>query len=120
SSSKSQPTRPSPPLERASAETYALISSDDAVMGFDSPPPRSTMPYSVSMPQTLRRAMEGRYPAAPGSTPGRVRRRKLEVLARADPLDGPATGGLLALRQQGAHVHDALALLAGDLGPVVG
>ena len=46
--------------------------------------------------------------------------RQLQVLAGADPLDGPAAGGFLALGHERAHVDDALALLARDLGPVVG
>src|SRR3954447_7997601 len=95
------------------------MSSDDAAIGLDSAAPRSTMPYSVSMPQTLRMAIAGRpYP---------LRRRMraalagaLQVLASADPFDGPAALGFLAFRHEGAHVHDALALLARDLGPVVG
>src|SRR5205807_7123908 len=45
---------------------------------------------------------------------------RLQVLAGADPLDGPSARGLLALGEEGAHVDDALALLARDLGPVVG
>ena len=39
----------------------ALINNDDADTGFDSPP-RTMMPYSVSMPQTFGSAMTGRYP----------------------------------------------------------
>src|SRR5438128_4109146 len=89
--------------------------SDEAVTGLDSPTPRSMMPYSVSIPHTLRMAMpQRRYPQPP------PRGTALQVLAGADPLDGPPAGGLLALRQQGADVDDALALLARDLGPVVG
>jgi hypothetical protein len=38
------------------AATYALISIDDAETGLLSPP-RTTMPYSVSIPQTLGSAM---------------------------------------------------------------
>src|SRR5262245_49006533 len=44
----------------------------------------------------------------------------LQVLARADPLDGAATLGFLALGHESADVDDALALLARDLRPVVG
>ena len=44
-----------------------------------------------------------------------------EVLARADPLDGAAAGGVvLAGGDERADVDDALALLARDLRPVVG
>src|SRR4051794_32225789 len=80
------------------------MSTEDAAMGFDSPEPRSTIPYSVSMPHTLAMAISS----------------TLQVLPRRDPLDGPATGGVFAVRDERAHVDDALALLAGDLGPVVG
>src|SRR5205807_134988 len=70
------------------------------------------------MPQTLRIAMtDGRYPPVPRmGTP----REALEVLPGADPFDGATAGGLLALRQQRADIDNALALLARDLGPVVG
>src|SRR3954468_13364393 len=44
----------------------------------------------------------------------------LEVLTRGDAFDGSATGGLLAFRHEHPEEDDALALLAGDLGPVVG
>src|SRR5438067_677861 len=82
------------------------------------------MPYSVSMPHTLGMATDGPYPGAPADgafsgapspTAGR-----LEVLASPHAFDGASTGRLLALGQQGANVDDPLALLARDLGPVVG
>src|SRR5262245_20412789 len=45
----------------------------------------------------------------------------LQVLARvADRVDGPTRLGALAARDERADVDDALALLAGDAGPVVG
>src|SRR5687767_13641816 len=81
-------------------------------MGFDSPEPRSTMPYSVSMPQTFLMATARPYPQG--------RARALQVLAGPDPLDRSPTGGLLALGHEHPEEDDALALLAGDLGPVVG
>src|SRR5437868_8785666 len=74
------------------------------------------MPYSVSIPQTLRIAIATRTlpPAIPeGNT-------SLEVLARPHPLDGAPARGLLAFGEQGADIDDALALLARDLRPVVG
>src|ERR1043165_5657092 len=87
-------------------------------MGLDSPVPRSRMPYSVSMPHTFAIAMRVRpYPRAVAtgtSIPG------LQVLPGCDPLDGSATGGLLALRHEHPQEDDALALLARDLRPVVG
>ena len=46
--------------------------SDIAVTGLDSPPPRSTMPYSVSMPQILATAIG---PTLPGSTSAAAARR---------------------------------------------
>src|SRR5579872_149429 len=88
------------------------------------------MPYSVSIPQTLATATSRPY-----CLPPRVTRRETvagtdapvltgavrsEVLAGPHALDGPATARLLAVRQQRAHVHDALALLARNAGPVVG
>src|SRR3954452_580690 len=45
---------------------------------------------------------------------------ELEVLASSHAFDGAATGGLLALGHEHPQEHDALALLARDLGPVVG
>src|SRR5438270_206492 len=66
------------------------MSRDDAVTGLDSLTPRRTMPYSVSIPHTLRIAMtERRYPpqAARGTEPS-------EVLPGADALDGAAVDGL--------------------------
>ena len=46
----------------------------------------------------------------------------LQVLAGGDALDRPAAVGLLGLpgRREGTDEHDPLALLAGDLRPVVG
>src|SRR3954465_9621493 len=69
------------------------------------------IPYSVSIPQTFRIAIAGPYPV-PGEKP-------LQILAGAHTLDGPSSGGLLALGHEGADVHDPLALLPRDLGPVV-
>src|SRR5688572_27570460 len=80
-------------------------------MGLDSPEPRSTMPYSVSTPHTFVMATDRPYP--------QPRLGALQVLARTDSLDGTTTGGLLALGHEHPQEDDALALLAGDLGPVV-
>src|SRR5436305_6405204 len=73
-------------------------------------PPR-TGPHP--RPRLCRPPSSGRgpYPAAD---------RLLAVLAGPHAFDGTSTGRLLALGQQGANVDDALALLARDLGPVVG
>src|SRR5947208_303860 len=98
------------------------MSTEDAAIGFDSPDPRSTIPYSVSMPHTLRMATIRPYPCPEYIAPG-IRavctREWLEVLAGAHPFDGAATGGLLALGHEHPQEDDALALLARDLGPVV-
>src|SRR5881397_609126 len=69
--------------------------------GLKSGTPGPEMPYSVSMPMTLGIDM--------GVT--------LQVLPRVDPLDLPAVPAALA--EERADVDDALALLAGDPGPVV-
>ena len=47
-------------------------------------------------------------------------RRPSQVLAGTHPLDGATAPGLLGVGQEGAHVDDALALLARDPRPVVG
>src|SRR5579884_3496802 len=93
-------------------------------MGLDSAAPRRMIPYSVSIPMTFGMAMGRPYPAGrsaatpgPDEPPGAAR--PLQVLAGAHPLDGPATGGFLPLGEQGADIDDPLALLAGDLRPVV-
>src|SRR3954465_13405225 len=90
------------------------MSTEDAAIGFDSPPPRSRMPYSVSTPQTFRIATRRTY--RPRAAMG------LQVLPGGDPLNRAAAGRFLALvlRHQGPDVDDPLPLLAGDLGPVVG
>src|SRR4051794_39717273 len=119
------------------------MSTDDAEIGLVSPTPRWTIPYSVSMPTTFWMATTARYPDVsptgsqrPGSRchSGPTRPRMAprtgeatseagsEVLAGSHPLDGAAAGGLLVLpfAEQDPQEDDALALLAGDLGPVVG
>src|SRR5215213_10680725 len=74
-------------------------------MGFDSPPPRSWIPYSVSRPHTFRMATS----------------RTLQVLPGGDALDGSTTLGTIGVGvDQGPDEDNPLALLAGDLGPVVG
>src|SRR5262245_42903311 len=86
---------------------------------------RTVIPYSVSMPITFGSAMgpsrercrpwmraAGRGRPAP-STPERS-----EVLAGVDALDRALL--FLRLAHQRLHVDDALALFAGDFGPVVG
>src|SRR3954467_1312719 len=89
-------------------------------MGFGSPTPSCTIPYSVSMPQTFCMATAASY--RPHAAMGVQVRRWLQILTGRHPLDDPAAGGLLvlALRQQDPQEDDALALLARDLGPVVG
>src|SRR3954447_503717 len=80
------------------------MSIDDDNTGLKSGCPDAAMPYSVSVPMTFGMAMRALYPA-------------LEVLPGADPVDLPTVA---VEAQQRAHVHDALALLAGDPRPVVG
>src|SRR5262245_45808618 len=80
------------------------------------------MPYSVSIPITFGMAMgpplvgRKKSRAGGGDAP---RPTRLQVLAGVDdPLDGPLL--FLGLAHERLHVDDPLALLAGDLGPVVG
>src|SRR5439155_10077163 len=79
---------------------------DEDRTGLKSGTPGPEMPYSVSMPITFAIAMAG-----PGY-------RVLQVLAGVDPLH-LATLVSLGPAEQGPHVDDPLALLAGDPGPVV-
>ena len=66
------------------------------------------------------RAREGDGVEHVRSLVDRGRRRTLQVLAGGDPLDGAAARGVgVGLLDERAHVDDALALLARDLGPVV-
>src|SRR5665213_3884650 len=67
------------------------------------------MPYSVSIPQTLGMATRRPYP-----------RFSSKILTGAHPLDGPATLGAQVFADERADVDDPLALLSGDLRPVVG
>src|SRR2546421_12495808 len=47
-------------------------------------------------------------------------RRRSEILPGGDALDLPAAAAAGVVGEKRAHEHDALALLAGDLRPVVG
>src|SRR5579862_6983004 len=101
-------------------------------MGLWSSTPRAMIPYSVSIPITVGTATTPpsgagkratlvkpayRMRGAEGSPePGAL---GLQVLAGLEPLDRAALS-LLGLADQGADVDDALALLAGNLGPVIG
>src|SRR6266699_4528177 len=51
---------------------------------------------------------------------GTATRRRSEILPGGDALDLPAAAATVVFGEQRAHEHDALALLAGDLRPVVG
>ena len=99
------------------------MSSDDAAIGFDSPAPRSTMPYSVSMPQIFRIAT--RHPTACRSGTAAVAStgpRTARGTGRWRPARWPDRRSGLGRRRlldERAHVDDALALLARDLRPVV-
>src|SRR3954451_899157 len=59
---------------------------------------------------------------APAVGSGPTARRRSPILPRRPPFDGPTAFGLILVvtLDEGADVHDPLALLAGDLGPVVG
>src|SRR4051812_46207711 len=97
------------------------MSTDDAEIGLVSPTPRWTIPYSVSMPTTFWMATKARYRCIEGGRePSPLV--QLQVLTGRYALDGAAAGGLLVLALGHEHPQedDALALLAGDLGPVVG
>src|SRR5215210_7835831 len=89
------------------------MSTEEAAIGLDSPAPRSTMPYSVSMPQTFRMATSETY--------RRPVTKRLQVLTGRHPLDGPTSGGAVTfvMGDERTDVDDALALLARDLRPVV-
>src|SRR5271166_4976823 len=107
SSSKSQPTL------RSSWPTYALIKSEDAVVGLMSPVVTTCTPYSVSIPQTFVIATPGRYPRKgrqlahlrqPAGPAGRPR--TSEVLTGPDPFDRTSAALLPALAHQRADVDD--------------
>src|SRR3954454_21912408 len=92
-------------------------------MGLASARPRSRIPYSVSSPRILRSAIRSPYPSGRPKPADPLVRPGLQVLAGGDAFYGPATGrtsGFALVADQRPHVDDALALLARDLGPVVG
>src|SRR5436305_407726 len=96
------------------------MSTEEAEIGLGSATPRWTTPYSVSMPQTFWMATTASYRSA--AAQGVQTASGLKILTGGDALDGPAAGRLLvlALRDEHPQEDDALALLAGDLRPVVG
>src|SRR4051794_17147048 len=96
------------------------MSTEEAEIGLGSPTPRWTTPYSVSMPQTFWMATTASYRSA--AAEGVQTAAGLKILTGCDPFDGSAAGRffILALRQQHPQEDDPLALLARDLGPVVG
>src|SRR6266550_504724 len=59
-------------------------------------------------------------PFEPLSSGAAAIRRRSEILPGGDALDLPAAAAAVVVGEQRAHEHDALALLAGDLRPVVG
>src|SRR5213078_543583 len=59
-------------------------------------------------------------PFEPLSSPTAAIRRRSEILPGGDALDLPAAAAAVVVGEKRAHEHDALALLAGDLRPVVG
>src|SRR5437899_1805356 len=101
--------------------------TDEARIGLWSSTPRVMIPYSVSIPITFGMAtrpppvpcLDARIARPAGGRQDLPTNPTLEVLAGLEPLDR-APLGFLALADECAHVDDALALLAGDLGPVIG
>src|SRR3954451_9827150 len=77
--------------------------------------PPSEWPRQQATPETRRTES-----MATGAAACAWSRSESEILPRRHPLDGSTAGGLLALRHEHPEEDDALALLAGDLGPVVG
>src|SRR5712692_11072539 len=82
-------------------------------------------PYPCRWPTVARsfsdcRSRNRMVPASPEPVSGLPEVLPLEILAGRHTLDRPSTGRLLALGNQRPHVDDPLALLSGDLGPVVG
>src|SRR3954454_7773385 len=89
--------------------------------------PKGRMPAGTAHrpargPDRRRPHAGGRGHARPAAMDGCRTSQGSQVLAGGHPLDGAAAGGLLvlALAEQDPQEDDALALLAGDLGPVVG
>src|SRR5680860_626431 len=102
------------------------MSIDDASTGLASAAPRIATPYSVSIPQTFgtdiapdycRACSRRRREPVAAWDPRDLR---LQVLAGRGLFDLATTRRLTTLADQGAYEHDALSLLARDLGPVVG
>src|SRR6185437_6338075 len=117
SSSKSQRARRA---RAAVAAWYALTICDEVTIALAPGCPGTAMPYSVSVPITrstlivVQRSASWQYRgrARPGSSS--------QILTGvSDGVDGTAGLGALLARDQGPDVNDALALLAGDPGPVV-
>src|ERR1039457_3888463 len=90
--------------------------TEDARTGFGSAAPRRTTPYSVSVPHTFATATDPAYRCVSGVPVWN----RLKVLTCGDAFDLASTGCLVTLGEQRADEHDPLALLAGDLRPVVG
>ena len=93
---------------------------DDPVLGLDPEDlpdrHRTTLSMAYAVPDEAAESA-----ASATNVPGRTRTRRRQVLAGGDPLDGATALGLVVVGgHERAHVDDALALLARDLGPVVG
>src|ERR1700730_9887272 len=91
---------------------------DDATTGLGSGAPRNATPYSVSMPTIFGTPTLSSYRRGPAGQLcfGGL----LQILPRGDALGLPAALVPVALVHDRADVDDPLALLAGDLRPVVG
>src|SRR6266851_260599 len=129
SSSKSQRARRAP---AAVAAWYALTIWDEVTNALAPGCPGTEMPYSVSVPITRRTLMKclqlACSPLQPNAVTGEddmltrfpERERSSQVLSGVGHgVDGPARLGPGLAGDQGPDVDDALALLAGDPGPVV-
>src|SRR5215469_8298330 len=103
----------------AVAEWYALTTWDDVTIAFAPGWPGTDTPYSVSMPITRRTVMAHTLAAACPTSALRQVQRSQVLAGIRHGVDRPA--GLVAAlaRDQRPDVDDALALLAGDPGPVV-
>src|SRR5216684_8521281 len=90
--------------------------TDDARTGLGSGAPRSTTPYSVSVPHTFGTATGKAYwRCLMAPTPVAS-----EVLAGGDAFDLASARRFVTFGEKGADEHDSFTLLARDLRPVIG
>src|SRR5260370_7718021 len=90
--------------------------TDDARTGLGSGAPRSTTPYSVSVPHTFGTATGKAYwGCLIAPTPVAS-----EVLAGGDAFDLASARRFVTFREKGADEHDSFPLLPRDLPPLTG